>query len=431
LRNLIRWAFIIVFGLLTGCGGEPLPSAVSSTNPPLTPTNPTISTATVEVVPELSQTETLTIWIPETLMPVDNQTIFNWFEEQALEFEAQQENVDVQLRRKSAQDVGGILSTIRSASAVAPGAMPDLTLMRHQDLLVAAQNDLIQQLEGWVSSSVISSINDSALRLGFFNGQLYGLAYLLDVLLVTHHPEINAPSEWTFDQILRSRLSFAFPVGNTNGVNQVFLLQYLSAGGELPSNGVMTLDEDALLTTLQFYERAVEANLIDSEIVNYTSYTDYLPRIVDGSLDAGVVNVVSLNNLRNEDYQPRAAPIPVHNETPLTFLSGWMWVMVSGDTLQQTLAADFLSWMMDSDRQGEYAQQIEMIASQIEARRQFPLESLPNPLVDTLLANALIAPNDSTSIASMRAMQNALIAVLNGDLTAEEATRQAVEQVSG
>jgi ABC-type glycerol-3-phosphate transport system substrate-binding protein len=430
LKALIsRVLLVVCLFALSGCDTPPQLQA-NFTEIPATPTSQLNLTPTVPVSPVEAQLQTLVVWIPEDLLPVDNEAAAALLEAQVRDFEAQYENVRVEIRRKRVREAGGIISTLRAASAVAPGALPDLTLLEHNDLLNAARNNLIQPLEGWIPSSIISGLHENALRQGFFDDQLYGLAYTLDVLLVAYRPEVDAPSRWTFDNFLDSRLSFVFPAGSASGVNPVFLLQYFSAGGTLPVDGVVTLNENALLETLRFYEQAVAEEAVEPQVLNYMTFDDYRSAFVEGAVDAGVVDVTGFSELR-QDMEVRSGAIPSAEGTSTTFLTGWMWCLVSTDTERQTLAAQFMSWMMDANRQGEYAQALGMLTSQPEAQRRHPIPGIDNRLIDELLDNAVIPLEQSASPVVMRAMQNALIAVLNGEMSAEEATRQAVQQLSG
>lgn len=213
--------------------------------------------------------------------------------------------------------------------------------------------------------------------------------------------------------------------------NRTLLLQYLSAGGTLPENGGMPLNEAALLQTLEFYEQAVQTDQIDPQIVSYTSSMDYQSRLNDESLDAGVVSLATFSRLRPNGASLEVASIPLASDTPSTFLSGWMWVLVAPDTQQQVSAARFINWVMDVHRQGEYAAAIGRLGSQAEARRLYPLDGVNPALAEILLSNALTPPEAGAGLTTMRAIQTAFISVVNGELSAEAATRRAAQQLAG
>ncbi|MBC8170250.1 MAG: extracellular solute-binding protein [Anaerolineae bacterium] len=425
--------FSLLALLLTGCNsGE---TAVQLTTPSFSNTEeptPLLIPTTRPVTVEAPLT-TLVIWLPEILAPVADETILELFNTQIQDFVASETNLQVEVRRKRSQDVGGILSTLRSASAVAPGALPDLTLMRREDLLAAVQSNLIQPLEGRITTGVISGLTAHSIELGSLNQELYGMPYMLDVLLVAYQP--NAASDltvrWSFETILKNRLTFVFPAGRSNGVNEVFLLQYLAAGGTPPLDGTMALNEQALQTTLTFYEQAREVGLIDATLLDYTTFTDYEEQLISGTLDTGVVRASTYFRLKAADYPLQVAFIPTASGQPVTQINGWMWVIVTGDSDRQLPAGRLINWLMDASRQEQYARRIGMLPSQLEALRNSSFAGLESEILIELLQNAYIPILENDSGTVLRIIQNALASVLRGDTTAAEATRDAVNQLSG
>ena len=90
---------------------------------------------------------------------------------------------------------------------------------------------------------------------------------------------------------------------------------------------------------------------------------------------------------------------------------------------RQARALRFLNWMLDADRQRQYAEIVHMLPSQRTALRQMP-DTAYVDFVNTLLANATLPLAQSESGAAARAMQNALASVLSGQHTADDATRE-------
>src|SRR5690606_38548741 len=231
----------------------------------------------------------LVIWWPVSLAPMDNSEAAELLSEQISAFRAAQGNVEVQLRRKLDSGVGGIMSTLRTASPVAPGALPDLTLLRREDMQAAAQSGLIYPLDGQTPPAVLDDLYRSAQTLGQIGSNLYGLPYLMDV----HHmaySSADAAVPSRFEDILTQQISFALPAAQTGVMNNILLIQYLDAGGTLPANGLEDTDVEALLTVLQFYEQATQQGLIDPAVLNYTSPADYRTSLTSGTLAAGGIN---------------------------------------------------------------------------------------------------------------------------------------------
>jgi ABC-type glycerol-3-phosphate transport system substrate-binding protein len=435
---------VVLFGLmaglsLTACEAQtaaptsaPTLESIASITPRVVIQVPTPS-PTLTVQPPVTVPANIVVWWPEPLAPIDNTVVNDLLAAQIIAFETANGTAQVERRLKRVSDTGGIMSTLRTASAVAPGAMPDLTLIRREDLLTAVQAGLVQPLEGWASSAIVgdlTSLSNSVLQLGQVNGRLYGIPYTLEIQHVVYRVDNGEePFEtWRFDDVLQREMSFAFAAGNASPVNNVFFAQYLAAGGTPPQDGTLTLNTQALREVLRFYEEARAEALLDTNVLSYLSFNDYQPAFINGTLDAIVSNSTNFLQLRAQGYSVSAAPLPTESGQGATVLNGWMWVMTTSNSDRQAAAIQFLNWMMGGDRQGQFARAISMLPSQRSALRSWGSgdETLVN-----LVSNATLplAPDDGGTLA--RAMQNALAAVLRGERTANEATQDVVEQVSG
>ena len=87
------------------------------------------------------------------------------------------------MRRKRTSGLGGILPTLRTAGPVAPGALPDLTLMRRADMLTAATEGLIVPLDTWIPTDLVDDdLLPGTRALGEIDGVLYGVPYALNIV---------------------------------------------------------------------------------------------------------------------------------------------------------------------------------------------------------------------------------------------------------
>lgn len=396
---------------------EPLASATALAQA-TTPT-PAITLAPTETGPTR-----LSIWWPEPLAPLDNGDAVDILSEQISAFQMAQGNVEVELRWKNEADPGGILSTLATASPVAPGALPDLTLLRRSDLLTAARAGLIYPLEGKVPSAILGDLYSRALQLGQIDNALYGLPYALEIQHMAYHGEALS---WTFEDILANETHFVFPVGSEADLNDLFFAQYLAAGGPPPSGGTLNLDQEALLNTLSFYEQAVNREIIDRGVLAYLSANDYLPELASGALSAGMIHSTDYLTLVTAGANISFGPIPTSTGALTSTLDGWMWVLTTPNADRQALAVRFLNWMLNADRQGTYTQTVHMFPSQRSALQRWG-ESPYNTFIRDVMANATLplAESDGGSIA--RALQSAFTGVISGQLRAADAAQALINQ---
>ncbi|MBZ0291256.1 MAG: extracellular solute-binding protein [Anaerolineae bacterium] len=424
--TVLMTPLIALVGCSTTQANQPRTTEPILTNTPMSVAQDATVTPTVTLAPTEAGPVRLSVWWPEPLAPLDNGDAVDVLSEQISAFQVAQGNVEVELRWKNEADPGGILSTLRTASPVAPGALPDLTLLRREDLLEAVESGLVHPLEGKITSAVLGDLYSRALQLGQVDGGLFGLPYALEIQQMVYQESEESVS-WRFADILEARQSFVFPAGGTDGLNNLFFAQYLAAGGTPPSGGTLNLDEEALRTTLDFYEQAVAEGLIDPVVLSYTSTEDYLAGLVSGTLNAGVIYSTDYLSMLSENQQLAFGPIPTVNGTPTSDIDGWMWVLTTPNADRQELAVRFLNWMMNADRQGTYTRTVFMLPSQRSALQQWG-DSPYNAFIREVMTNATLplAENDGGSIA--RALQTAFTSVITGQSSSEDATRTLVDQ---
>ncbi|MBC8098496.1 MAG: hypothetical protein H7Y11_03570, partial [Armatimonadetes bacterium] len=122
----------------------PTPSVTAAVQAPATAE----IAVTLEVVPATPAplVDTLTIWLPDAIAPADDVALSAALDVLITDYALVEPSVNIEVRRKAAFEAGGIFNQLRSANAVAPGALPDVTLLQHDDLLLAMQADLIHDV---------------------------------------------------------------------------------------------------------------------------------------------------------------------------------------------------------------------------------------------------------------------------------------------
>jgi ABC-type glycerol-3-phosphate transport system substrate-binding protein len=430
--TLLLWAAVNVsLVMLAGCQSAaespaaaataPLPTetVLAITEPPLSPT------AAPQPTPQGPMG--LVVWWPEPLAPLDNETAAEVLSEQLTAFQHENDDLTVEFRLKRVEDVGGIMSTLRTASAVAPGALPDLTLLRREDLATAVETGLIQPLGDRLSPAVLEDMQEIGLELGRIGGSLYGVPYTLEIQHSAYPLDSLQVSDWSFDGLLENRIPFLFSAGRTNGINQVLMVQYLAAGGELSAPGDGMVSREALETTLAFYEAATEAGLVTTNVLEFAQPSDYTDFLASGDPAAAVITSTLYLQLTASGVELGVGPIPTATGSPVTLVDGWMWVLTTDDPDRQERALRFLDWMLDAERQAQYMNVILMLPSQRTALRQMA-DSEYGAFVVELLTNAILPQADIESGAVARAMQNALALVITDQRSAGEAAQDVLAQ---
>ena len=364
----------------------------------------------------------LTVWMPDALLSPDNTGAAAILEAQIQDFMAVEDNVVVEIRTRRINEAGGIISTMQSASRVARGALPDLTLLRRQDLMTAVRDSLVESLEARVPSQILGSVTN-ALRLGQIDDELFGVPYMLNLRHLVYRAQEDVDYDaWSYDAVLERNQPIVFSGGRVGGLNDAFYLQYTASGGMLTREGVLGLNASALLETLEFYEAMSEAGLVDSSILNYSSSADYLADFLAGNFNTAVFSSSEYLRMQATERTLRIAPIPTFADDSISILNGWSWALVTQDTEKQEVALRFIEWMMDANRQVEFAESVYMLPSRRENVRDALPRTVNGTLYENLLDNAILPLTESEGGTLARAVQTAFAGVINGTLTAEEAT---------
>lgn len=387
-----------------------------------------LSFAQTPSLPEASETTPLVVWIPDRLTPVDS-TAWTLLREQTQTF-SEASGIEIDLRLKRVNDVGGIMSTLRSASIAAPAAMPDLTLFRRQDLLVAEREGLIQSIDGRVPASLIVDLGQ-ALGLGQVNQTLYGLPYMLDMEHVVYRPLADIDySAWDYDAVLERGRAFAFVGSFGTGLSDVFLVQYVAEGGSFNPDGTLSYNAEALRGVLSFYAQARQQDLISPQVLDYLSPLDFMDEFQNQSLDMMVVNSSLYLAGVALDSRLRPAPIPTHDGRESAIINGWMWSLVSTTPERQDAAMRYATWLMDVNRQQAFADISLSLPSTRSALQNTSLPAESAPFYRQLLSQALLPIPQAENSTLTRGIQDALSAVINQSHTVDEALAILEAQIS-
>lgn len=378
----------------------------------------------------------LQVWLPAPLISDESGAAFQLLSEHTAAFSRNNE-VAVEYRIKDVGKVGGIMSTIRAGKDVAPAALPDAALIRRRDFTPSQARQYLQSMETLFSSSLINDLGEG-LDFGQIpldaDSALYGLPYLFDLLLAVHSlPPPTSDYRLTFADVLANDSDFVFPAARTNGLNQTFFLQYLSAGGTRPSDGAMSIDETALKAVLSFYEELARRGKVAPEVLTFQSPTAYLTDFINRAERAQLAVFSASDYLAMLDQQNPsllAASVPTANGGGQSIRDGWLWVIVTPELSRQNLTARYLEWMMEGDFHASFARALYHLPSQPALLDASLPAAVDRQFFAELLGKATLPLPENEGSAAPRLIQEALINVLHGEASAAQATRQALSQFS-
>lgn len=379
----------------------------------------------------------LQVWLPAPLISDVSGVAFQLLDNHTQVF-AENNNIGVQYRIKNVDATGGIMSSIRAGTEVAPGALPDLTLIRRRDFTPTQARQYMHSMETLFSSSLISDLGN-ALEFGQIpldgGMALYGLPYFFELLLAVYtQPLTNDKSSISFDDVLASRAIMLFPAARATGLNQTFYLQYLVAGGARSRDGEMAINDTALLTVLEFYERLVQEGLVTADVLTYQSPAEYQTEFINHASRRQIAVFSSsdfLSMLDQQNANLRATNIPTASGDKLATRDGWLWVIITPDRARQTISARFLEWMTEPEFHAEFAQLLYQLPTQPAILGASLPDAVDHQFFEDLLVEGILPLPESEGGTAPRIMQEALIRVLNGEDSAADATDQVLNQFGG
>lgn len=138
-------SLVAALALLVGCS-QPAPSGPNPTaqEPASTTSAPVPAAAGQETPPPASPENpgTLRLWLPPQFDPSGNTPAAQILRQRLNEFSRRYPDVTLDVRVKAVDGPGGLLDSLTTASAAAPGALPDLVALPRELMETAALKGL-------------------------------------------------------------------------------------------------------------------------------------------------------------------------------------------------------------------------------------------------------------------------------------------------
>lgn len=374
---------------------------------------------------------TLTLWTTEPVSPEAAGKAGEVFAQGIHSFMDRYPNVTVVIKLKNEAGKGSILDYLRTASQVAPSVLPDVVVLDLTELAMAARAGVLSPLDKLVAPGLINDLLPGTRAAGSVDGQLMGLPFEADFEHVVLSTEKLTVPPVTWDDVLNAGVIYRFPAKGRNGLaNDCFLIQYLAAGGRLlDEEGRSTLDEPILASILDYYLRGVQAGVIPLDVLEAASADDLWSWYVNNPY--GIVHVRARLYMRERFHlhNTQFAAIPTRDGKPLTLVRGRALAITARDPSQQAIAARLIEWLMQPDNVIVWNQ----ITFSVPTRYATLNRWGSDPYLDFLrqqMEVALPVPSFPQYDQIGRVLQQAVLEVLSGDATPEEAAAAAVSAIT-
>ncbi len=372
----------------------------------------------------------LVVWWPAELMPAADSAAGNALLT-VLETYRAENDLSLQLRVKRLTGTGSIMSTLRTANNVAAAALPDVALLSRATLADAAASALIYPLDDLTAADLTREVYPRAIPLGQVQDTFYGVPLALIVQHAAYRESAFERSPDTFGAVLGSNRRFALAVGKEIGTSDALLIQYTEAGGHLVNDqGQPTLDTPALRDILDFYATALENRQITPAILEYTTPAATWNALITGNVSLAQVDSSTFIRQHADHTGLRPMILPTEGGTALSTLEGWLWVITTSDPGRQAAAVDFITWMMEPEQQAAITEALKILPSQPQSLEAGGADTIYVALINRLLGSPRAMMAERVTAITGSALQEALVAVINGELSPEEAASAAAERVN-
>jgi multiple sugar transport system substrate-binding protein len=382
--------------------------------------------------PEPTRTPHLTLWTVEAVSPQADGEAGQIFGNGLKAFENTYPDIPISVVLKNENGKGSVLDYLRTASPVAPSLLPDLVVLNTGDLAQAARAGLVVPLEGLISSALRNDLLPATRAAGTVDGQLVGIPFEMDVehLIYNTNKVVSPPILWT--DVISANTTYVFPAKGKNGlVNDAFLIQYLALGGRLQDDeGRPFLDEQAVQAVLDYYRRGVENGVIPPAVLTVDAPSDVWPDYVAAQVGMAHVNSRLFLEERDVLRSTQFAAIPTRDGTLLTIGRGRVLAIAAHDPGQQAIAARLIEWLMAPDNNAAWSGATASLPTRYATFKLIGEDDPYWPFLQSQLEVAVPPPAFPEYDQMGRILQQAVVEVLNGEASPEEAATAAVDAIT-
>ncbi len=418
----------------SGCqpSRPPRPSAPAPRAVATLPGRP--ATSTPPPAPELptSSPVTLTVWLPDTLIPPANAQASAALTQLITAFAATEPDLRAQVLVKRAHGPGGILDLMQTAALVAPSLLPDVTLLDLAEVSAVAQAGLLRPLNGLVSDETLADLFPFAASAGRFDDQWLAVTYAVDLEHLAYNASRVPSPPLTWAQVLSGSQPYLFPAGAIGGMPaDALLAQYAAAGGQwLDATGQPSLDAAALTQMLRQLKDAAQVGIVPTNILDFSSPDDTWLAYLGSPTQIVDVRASRFIAQRTVISGTLAAPLPGRTEPARLIARGWALVVPVRDPARASIAGSLVTWLMSAENQGEWTRIVNLLPTRQAAfDHWYPPDSYA-AFVRQELGRAISPPPAQAAQIVGPAIQKAVADVLRGQAQPADAAKAAADSVA-
>ncbi len=413
----IACAAILLVLLGVGCiavaPSTPLPTRASES---ATQAPPLAQTTTVSPTPlQSSGAITLTLWTTEDFAPSASTPGGIW-REQFAAFRSANPNIAVDVMLKKADGKGGMLDSLLTTRAAAPGLLPDVAIVNASDLALLAEAKILQPLNGVLSNELGNGLYPFANQFSSAS-EWIAIPFAANIQHLVYNQAAISPAPRNWDDLARQKAAALLPLSGDDG----FLLQYLSFGAS-----VNNFDTIAATQVFAFIKRGRDTGFLSDVSITTNSADDAWNAFASSQVAMAQVSASRYWTGRERlspGLNAMFAPVPTRDGRTASPARAWAFVIVANDPARKGAAAVWIQWLMRADR----------LVAWLRAAHLLPTyRGIIGAAVDSkdyaaflndLLERATPMPSTVQYAKKAEAWRAAVAGVWRGQMTAEEAAK--------
>jgi len=370
----------------------------------------------------------LILWSPETLSPTADTPTGRMLEPIIAQFGQIHPDVFLQIDVKAESGETNILRYLRSAQQNAPSILPDIAVLDTQQLWQLVDLGLVQPL-GDDELGYLGDMYPVAVDAVTYQEVSYGLPYAMDLMHLAYDKNSveRLPESW--QDLLDAQAAYLLEVGlfPEEGYSPLsktsMLLLYLGAGGMLTESGTAE-NADALESVVEFLAQGQEEGVIVRPTEDRPLIESIWSALSTG--DFAYANISARSYLDHYEIFDNIGfgTVPMQSGSPQTVARVWAFAILTNDPEQRALALDFIQLLLDPNVQGTWGQFAHCLPSQRQAFETWLNGNEYYEFLYNEIDSAVALPNGPRFVEFSQRIQEAQHALLNGDVTPQEALQK-------
>lgn len=367
----------------------------------------------------------LTIWVPPQFDPGLLTPAGVLMRNQIAAFEAENQDIFVDVRVKAESGSNGMLESLAITQAAATEALPALVALPRSILEDAVRQQLVYPIDDFSTAIDEDDWYDYSRSLSLLDGSTYGLPFAGDAMLLVYRETsiTNTPTNW--DGVLSYGEPLAFPAADKQALFTLNL--YLSAyEGLEDEQRHLSIDETVLNQIFQLYQNGGQAGVFPLWLTEFQLEEEVWTAYNENRSNWAVVWASTY--LQSQPSGSQAIAIPSLSETPYNMADGWVWCLSNPHPEQHAMSAALAEYLVQPDFLDDWSR-----ASGTLPVRPSSLQAWNNPQLSVLLGQvaqfAQIRPRNEVLSAVGPVIEDHVVQLLSGQITAEEAAQFVLEKI--